>query len=108
MKILDVGCGVGMSTRAIKKHFPTSHVIGLDTSPEMLRIAKLVTRTNALKSSNPTTFSHSHFLRGNGEKTLFPDDTFDIVTIMYAFHEVSATVSFIAPQPFRERLTPLL
>ena len=44
----------------------------------MLRMAKLY----SIKQQHT-----SYYVRGNGEKTLFPDETFDIVTIMYAFHE---------------------
>ena len=83
-KILDIGCGVGMSTRALKKHFKDADVLGLDTSPEMLRVAKLRARIQGNEAGGTGTLS---YLRGNGERTLFPDSTFDVVTIMYAFHE---------------------
>lgn len=39
-KILDVGCGPGNSSAALKKHFPESHVLGIDNSPQMIKAAK--------------------------------------------------------------------
>lgn len=39
-KILDVGCGPGNSTAALKERFPESHVLGIDSSSEMIRAAK--------------------------------------------------------------------
>lgn len=40
LKILDVGCGPGNSTAALKLRFPESYVLGIDSSPEMIRAAK--------------------------------------------------------------------
>jgi len=39
-EILDVGCGVGNSTRALKNKFPDADIIGTDNSPEMLEKAR--------------------------------------------------------------------
>ncbi|GMH52329.1 hypothetical protein TL16_g01210 [Triparma laevis f. inornata] len=95
--VLDMCCGVGISTRALAKSFDEadSVVVGLDTSPEMLAMAKMQTtysslRTSfaaALESLPETTRNMLSFVRGNAEKTLFKKGTFDLVTIMYAFHE---------------------
>ena len=38
--ILDLGCGTGLSTLELEKKYPESSVIGVDISPEMLKIAK--------------------------------------------------------------------
>ena len=38
--LLDVGCGPGNSVRGLAKHF--DHAYGLDPSPEMINIAKLI------------------------------------------------------------------
>ena len=37
--ILDLGCGTGMSTAALEKYYPANPVIGVDISPEMLKVA---------------------------------------------------------------------
>jgi len=42
-RILDLCCGVGMSTRALRDAFPNAEqVIGVDTSPEMIEMAKAI------------------------------------------------------------------
>mgnify|MGYP003623615127 CR=1 FL=1 len=40
LKILDVGCGPGNSTAALKQRFPEAYVLGIDSSLEMIRAAK--------------------------------------------------------------------
>lgn len=42
-KIVDFGCGIGNTTRAIGAHFPDSRVVGFDVSSESLDIARRVT-----------------------------------------------------------------
>jgi len=37
--LLDVGCGTGYLTSRLKEQFPQSKIIGLDFSPEMLKMA---------------------------------------------------------------------
>ena len=101
-KIIDMGCGVGISTRALAKAFshPTNTVVGLDTSPQMLHMAKFQTNyirakeTFDLKLSQGSTLkqldedrSDPQFIRSNAEKTKFKDGMFDLVTIMYLCHE---------------------
>ena len=39
-KILDVGCGSGMSTLAVKNRFPNAEIVGVDLSSAMLEKAK--------------------------------------------------------------------
>ena len=46
VRVLDMACGVGMSTRALKKAFDGVEnvtIIGLDTSPEMIEMSELLT-----------------------------------------------------------------
>mmetsp|Transcript_56050 Transcript_56050/g.167788 ORF Transcript_56050/g.167788 Transcript_56050/m.167788 type:complete len:144 (-) Transcript_56050:821-1252(-) len=110
-RVLDLCCGVGMSTRALNDAFHDAEkVVGLDTSPEMLKMAKFITdyeksmrsfvsvaqqkaqslfslfsqRENILKSLAPRAKSTSTpaYARGNAERTIFPDKCFDLVTVM--------------------------
>jgi ubiquinone/menaquinone biosynthesis C-methylase UbiE len=108
-RVLDLCCGVGTSTRALQKAFPDAeYVIGLDTSAEMVAMAgflnnhlsffqpfadvykKFSSAVTVLKEQGkakragcrPATFQ-----RGNAEQTHLPDKSFDLVTVMYAFHE---------------------
>ncbi len=105
-----------MSTRALRDAFPDSEmVVGLDTSKEMISMAKFLSthlkffqpiyeylsqrmaNTRAAcqpgRRMPPTTAT---FARGNAEQTDFPGQSFDLVTVMYAFHE--------APRAGRERI----
>ncbi len=43
--ILDLGCGTGALTAKLADAYPTAHVLGIDTSPEMLAQAKQRERT---------------------------------------------------------------
>jgi SAM-dependent methyltransferase len=121
-RILDLCCGVGISTRALEKAFKgkAEMLIGLDTSPEMIAMARAINdhqlgvgsfqdsfkqtlmplavavqsakvkaRTmmdRAGKTANGMRTCTSYVL-GNAQRTLFPNRSFDLVTIMYAFHE---------------------
>lgn len=66
--ILDVGCGTGFSTSA------TLGSKGLDVSKEMLSTAKAI-------------FPNKDFEQGHIEEWA-PDKQYDIVTMMFLFHEV--------------------
>jgi len=39
-RIIDIGCGPGNSTMALRRRWPLSRIIGLDSSPEMIARAK--------------------------------------------------------------------
>jgi trans-aconitate methyltransferase len=39
LSLIDVGCGPGILTRMIAKELPTTSIIGLDISPDMVRLA---------------------------------------------------------------------
>lgn len=65
-RILDVGCGQGATTKAIKAHFPNLKVTGIDVSRASIKEAK----------ENPSGVA---FLIGSAYKIPFPKDTFDAV-----------------------------
>jgi ubiquinone/menaquinone biosynthesis C-methylase UbiE len=107
-------CGVGISTRALKDAFPDSEmVVGVDTSPEMITmanfltnhlgffkpIAKFFANLKQVRASPVNTkkgVCRPVFAKTNAEQTEFPGQSFDLVTIMYAFHE--------APKEGRDRI----
>mmetsp|Transcript_15874 Transcript_15874/g.43912 ORF Transcript_15874/g.43912 Transcript_15874/m.43912 type:complete len:364 (+) Transcript_15874:1498-2589(+) len=118
-RVLDMCCGVGISTRALQDAFPKSEfVVGLDTSPEMINMAGFLTThlrwvkpivsffikdkkeknqtPNFLQKKLGFSSRKAKFITGNAEETNFPSKTFDLVTIMYAFHE--------APEDGREKI----
>lgn len=105
-----------MSTRALADAFHDAEFIGgVDTSPEMIAMADFIgkynnainsvqnifpTRANlafkvlklAMEIKNTINPQYSNtsikYIRGNAERVMAPGGQFDIVTIMYAFHEI--------------------
>ena len=100
-RVLDLCCGVGISTRALKAAFHDAEaVIGIDTSPEMIATARAWARhesaikymnvmfnqtkmaffgqrgakVDVLKESNLflSEITNAMFARGNAERTIFP------------------------------------
>ena len=70
-RALDVGCGTGQSTVALKKI--ASSVVGVDISTEMLKLAK----------QQPGIEYHNVSAE---DLTMFDDETFDLITTSMAFH----------------------
>jgi ubiquinone/menaquinone biosynthesis C-methylase UbiE len=90
-------------------------VVGVDTSNEMITMANFLTshlgffrpivaffrdlasirKSNIPRSATPS-ICRPVFSKGNAERTEFKGQSFDLVTIMYAFHE--------APKEGRERI----
>jgi len=112
-KVLDLCCGVGFSTRALINAFPDAEkIVGVDTSPQMLAMAKYINaHIGHLKPWYESIISQGRkimdtqtqkmcstitYKKGNAEHTTFQDGSFDVVTIMYAFHE--------APKQGRQRI----
>lgn len=104
-RIADLCCGVGFSTQALQDAFQDAAVVvGIDTSPEMISMARLLTAESPLgKVANwhqklASEFSQSFLSEAkvnsvfpakfplyhvaNSESTPFPGRTFDLVTIM--------------------------
>ncbi|MFT5171108.1 MAG: malonyl-CoA O-methyltransferase [Candidatus Marinamargulisbacteria bacterium] len=42
--VIDIGCGTGLSTRALRKRFPTAKILAFDVSPKMIAQAKQLCR----------------------------------------------------------------
>jgi len=68
---LDVGCGTGQSTRALKEI--ADSVIGVDISEEMLRLAK---QRSGIEYRNASA----------EDLSIFVDVSFDLITTSMAFH----------------------
>ncbi len=150
--IIDLCCGVGMSTRALAHAFQDAqYICGIDTSPEMISMARCITKYNAIfnpmqdllnASGNGIGNGEKHrpdvsFLQmvaeirntargfttklplshlyppactyalGNAERILTaPPQTFDLVTIMYAFHEIPKSARSRILREARRLLAP--
>ncbi len=85
-RILDIGCSVGMSTRALQAVYPQAQITGLDLSPYFLAIAQL----------QPSTITWVH---APAENTGLPDRSFDLVSMSLVCHELPQEA---ARQIFRE------
>lgn len=81
--ILDIGCSVGISTLTIHRYYQDKQgknvrTIGLDLSPYMLAVAKILDVNEEI----------SDWIHGKGEKTDFADNSFDLVTLQFIIHEL--------------------
>ncbi len=94
--ILDLGCGVGMSTFALQEIYPQAQITGLDLSPYFLAIAQY--RTNP---SAPITWLHRA-----AETTALPDASFDLISAHLVFHELPQSASRAILQEARRLLRP--
>jgi ubiquinone/menaquinone biosynthesis C-methylase UbiE len=92
-KMLDIGCSVGISTLELHRYLSQKqttpiHTIGLDLSPYMLAVAKY----------QDTQGEIAEWKHGIAEKTDFPDNSFDVITLQFVTHELphSATKEIFA------------
>ncbi len=81
--MLDMGCSVGLSTKALHRYYQQRQTepiktIGLDLSPYMLSVAKM----------SDTEQEISDWVHGLAENTPFNDNSFDIVTLQLTLHEL--------------------
>ena len=79
LRILDLGCGIGRLTVALKERFPEAEVWGLDVSGPLIRYAHM--RANDLGVD-------VNFTQRLAEDTQFEDGYFDIVTSLIINHEM--------------------
>ena len=83
--ILDLGCGVGLSTFAIQEAYPNAKVIGLDMSPYFLSVA----HHNAFTRN----FRQINWIHGDAESTGLPDTSFDLISAFFMLHELPREVT---------------
>ena len=74
--ILDLGCGVGMSTFAMQEVYPQARVTGLDLSPYFLSVARYRGQQNI------------EWIHAAAESTGLPDNSFDLISACLVFHEL--------------------
>ena len=90
--ILDAGCGEGEDLRALKRHYPDAHMIGVDASKEMLAMA----RTNYEKAKPawqrllgkclPTTGRNLQLLHSDFSDIPLPHAALDLLWSNLALH----------------------
>ncbi len=79
--VLDACCGTGISTSLIQKRAGRdAKIFGIDFAPEMLEIAK-----NKFGALHP----NITFTNGDVTELEFPDDYFDLITIVFGIRNIS-------------------
>ncbi len=83
---LDVGCGSGALTIACAKRNPNAMMIGMDHwGPEYRDFSKAVCERNAEAEGT----ANVRFEQGNAVKLDYPDESFDVVTSNYVYHNIA-------------------
>ena len=80
--IVDLGCGVGMSTLALQDIYPQAQITGVDLSPYFLAVASYRTSQKQNNSNN------INWLNVAAEDTGLPDNSCDLVSACLVFHEL--------------------
>ena len=95
--ILDMGCGTGSSTIMLKEAFPQAKVTGIDISPYMLVMAQHKAKRADLSIN---------WQQELAEASNFPDQSFDLISIAFLFHETPVKVSQAILQECQRLLKP--
>ena len=77
--ILDLGCGVGMSTLTLQQIYPEAKITGVDLSPYFLAVAQHLAQQKNVSIN---------LLHSAAEATTLPDNSFDLVSACLVFHEL--------------------
>lgn len=78
--ILDFGCGIGMTTRALAAEFAGARVTGVDESAESLAAGA--------RALSPDEAARVRFEHVPGATLPFADGTFDVVFVSNVFHHI--------------------
>jgi ubiquinone/menaquinone biosynthesis C-methylase UbiE len=77
-RLLDIGCGTGRFLREVKHNYPRLAVTALDLSPFYLDEAQ----------RHLAQWSRCSFVLGLAEQMPLASESFDVVTVIYLFHEL--------------------
>lgn len=83
-KILDMGCGVGLSTFAIQEIYSEGDIDGLDLSPHFLAVAKYQGERKGKKIN---------WIHAAAESSDLPSESYDLVSAFLMFHELPQEAS---------------
>lgn len=79
LKILDIGCSIGVSSEVLKNVFPNAIVNAIDLSPYFLSVAKYRSEKKELDIN---------YFHMNAENINFIDNDYDLIVSSYLFHEL--------------------
>lgn len=74
---LDLCCGTGKSTMALKSAFPNANIIGIDNSKEMLQVAK-----------GKAELSDVQFQQADAMQLNFKEESFDVIFMAYGIRNM--------------------
>jgi len=75
-RVLDFGCGIGNTARALAREMPRARIVGTDPSAESLAVARA------------RSGSDIEFALGDDRRLPFEDASFDLVTAACVFHHI--------------------
>lgn len=85
-KALDVGCGSGALAIAVAKRNPSASVVGIDRwGKEYASFSRRLCEKNA----QAVGVDNVSFQEGNAVHLDYPDETFDLVTSNYVYHNIA-------------------
>lgn len=72
--ILEIGCGTGYNIRLLENHYPDAEIVGVDLSPDMLKVAQN-------KTGNPERIK---LLEARYGSDAFYKESFDLILLSYS------------------------
>ena len=99
--ILDLGCGVGLSTETLQATYPEAEVTGVDLSPYFLAVAQYRQQDQGTHRPRAITWHHAA-----AEHTGLPSAAYDLVSACLIFHELPQFAARAIIQEARRLLRP--
>jgi ubiquinone/menaquinone biosynthesis C-methylase UbiE len=96
LSLVDIGCGTGRFLDFVKQTWPRLPVIGLDMSEAYAKHAEHHLRR----------WSRRRFIVGKAESIPLPDDSQDVTTAIFLFHELPSAIRRLAVQECARVLKP--
>lgn len=97
--IVDLGCGVGLSTFTLQDTFPQAQLTGVDLSPYFVTVAQY-------KAQQTERYQSMQWVHAAAEDTQLPSGSFDLVSACLMFHELPQSAAIAILQEARRLLRP--
>mmetsp|Transcript_13724 Transcript_13724/g.41468 ORF Transcript_13724/g.41468 Transcript_13724/m.41468 type:complete len:561 (+) Transcript_13724:174-1856(+) len=105
MKALEVACGTGRFATFVKDNYPDMEMTCLDLSPFYLAKARENLKYWRSKRA-PGSIDTDKFIQAAAETIPAPDNSYDVVTCVYLFHELPAEARRAAAAEMARVLAP--